>query len=94
MRGAGEGEAFEGRGEVGGPAGAEVEDAAGAGEGLRVVGAQEGDGVVVDVGYEARGGVEGGVGGFVFAGEVGGGVGEGHVAGVVGACGEGGGGGG
>lgn len=60
------------------------------GEGLLVVGAEEGDGVVIDVGDEARGGVEVCVGGFIFSSEVGAGVGKGRVAGSVGACVEGG----
>jgi len=89
--GGGGGGGFKGGREVADPRAAEVEDAAGLGEGLGVVGLQQADGVVVDVRDVARGGVEGGVGGGVGAGEVGGGVGPGGVAGVVGGGGEGGG---
>lgn len=45
-----------------------------------------GDCGVVDVGYEARGGVEVVVGGGVLSCEVGGGVGPGGVAGGVEGC--------
>jgi len=43
------------------PAGAEIEDSAAGGEVVLVVGAKDGDGVVVDVRDETRGRVEGGV---------------------------------
>lgn len=63
------------------PAGAEIQDAAARGKVVGVVGAQAGDGGGVDVRDEARGGVEGGVGGVVEAGEGGGGVGVGGAGG-------------
>ena len=65
------------------PAGAEIEDAPRPREVVRVVFSQQGDGVVVDVRHEARGGVEICVRGFVFAEEIARGVRPGGVAGLV-----------
>lgn len=71
------------------PARAEIQHAPAPGQVGIVVLPQERDGVVVDVGNEAGGGVEVVVRGGVGAGEVGRGVGEGRVARVVRAGGEG-----
>ena len=71
------------------PAGAEVEDSASSRNVAVVVFAEQSDGVVVDVGHEARGGVEVCVVRFIFAAEVSLGIWKGFVPGVVGMYGKG-----